>query len=137
MRTTPISNLLAAHRAVLEDTQEMGLKSVEIATRFFELNTQATQGMLASGSQTAHGGPPDATAMARGAAEYTQRALSLVWQSQTEVTELFNRQASHLQALLNELLSAAVQMQQSSLQTHAPEPHRRSHSARAAASEPV
>lgn len=36
---TPISNLMSAHRAVIESSQEIGLKGVEVATRFFELQT--------------------------------------------------------------------------------------------------
>jgi hypothetical protein len=108
---TPISNLLAAHRAVIERTQDIGLKGVEVATRFFELQTQAAQGMLASGSDAAHGGLPDAVAMARGSAEYTQRAVSLAWQTHAELTQLVNRQVGQLQTLFNELLAAAIQMQ--------------------------
>ena len=91
---TPISNLLSAHRAVIESTQDIGLKGVEVATRFFELHTQAAQGMLASGSDAAHGGVPDAVAMARGSAEYTQRAVSLAWQTHAELTQLVNRQVA-------------------------------------------
>ena len=108
---TPISNLLVAHRAVIESTQDIGLKGVEVATRFFELHTQAAQGMLASGSDAAHGGMPDAVALARGTAEYTQRAMSLAWQTHAELSQLVNRQAGQLQNLFNELLAAAIQMQ--------------------------
>jgi hypothetical protein len=108
---TPISNLMSAHRAVIESSQEIGLKGVEVATRFFELQTQAAQGMLASGSEVSHGGIPDAVAMARGTAEYTQRAISLAWQTHAELTQLVNRQVGQLQALFNELLSSAVQAQ--------------------------
>ncbi len=108
---TPISNLLAAHRAVIESTQYIGLKGVEVATRFFELHTQVAQGMLASGTDAAHGGMPDAVALARGTAEYTQRALSLAWQTHAELSQLMNRQAGQLQALFNELLTAAIQIQ--------------------------
>jgi len=108
---TPISNLLAAHRAVIQSAQDIGLKGVEVATRFFELHTQVAQGMLAAGNPAAHGGMPDPLAMARGTAEYTQRAMSLSWQTHAEMTQLVNRQASQLQALLNELLAATIQMQ--------------------------
>jgi hypothetical protein len=108
---TPISNLLAAHRAVIECSQDIGLKGMEAATRFFELQTQVAQGMLASGSDAAHGGVPDAVAIARGGAEYTQRAVTLAWQTHAELTQLVNRQVGQLQALFNELLSTAVQMQ--------------------------
>lgn len=108
---TPISNLLSAHRAVIESTQDIGLKGVEVATRFFELHTQVAQGMLASGSDAAHGGLPDAVALARGTAEYTQRAVSLAWQTHAELSQLVNRQAGQLQVLFNELLAAAIQMQ--------------------------
>ncbi|MEY4652028.1 MAG: hypothetical protein RI884_609 [Pseudomonadota bacterium] len=114
---TPISNLLAAHRAVIESTQDIGLKGVEVATRFFELQTQAAQGMLASGGDAAHGGMPDAVAMARGSAEYTQRAVSLAWQTHAELTQLVNRQVGQLQTLFNELLTAAIHMQ-GSIRTH-------------------
>lgn len=110
MRTL-ISNLLAAHHAVLQSAQDIGLKGVEAATRFFELQTQATQGMLAAGNPAAHGGMPDPLAMARGTAEYTQRAMSLSWQTHAEMTQLVNRQAGQLQTLLNELLAATVQIQ--------------------------
>ncbi len=116
---TPISNLLAAHRAVIESAQDIGLKGVEVATRFFELQTQAAQGMLASGSDAAHGGLPDPVAMARGTAEYTQRATALAWQTHAELTQLVNRQAGQLQALFNELLAAAIQIQGS---VRVPEP---------------
>ena len=108
---TPISNLLSAHRAVIESTQDIGLKGVEVATRFFELHTQVAQGMLASGSDAAHGGLPDAVALARGTAEYTQRVVSLAWQTHAELSQLVNRQAGQLQNLFNELLAAAIQMQ--------------------------
>ena len=108
---TPISNLMAAHRAVIENSQEIGLKGVEVATRFFELHTQAAQGILASGSDAAHGGVPDPVALARGTAEYTQRAMALAWQTHSEMTQLVNRQAGHLQTLLNELLTSAIQIQ--------------------------
>lgn len=123
---TPISNLLAAHRAVIESTQDIGLKGVEVATRFFELQTQAAQGMLASGSDAAHGGLPDAVAMARGSAEYTQRAVSLAWQTHAELTQLVNRQVGQLQALFNELLAAAIQMQ-GSVRSHEAGPVTRRH----------
>ena len=108
---TPISNLLAAHHAVLQSAQDIGLKGVEVATRFFELQTQATQGMLAAGNPAAHGGMPDPLAMARGTAEYTQRAMSLSWQTHAEMTQLVNQQASQLQTLLKELLAATLQIQ--------------------------
>jgi len=116
---TPISNLLAAHRAVIESAQDIGLKGVEVATRFFELQTQAAQGMLASGSDATHGGVPDPVALARGTAEYTQRAVALAWQTHAEMTHLVNRQAGHLQALFNELLTSAIQIQSG---WRAPEP---------------
>ena len=54
---------------------------------------------------------PDPLAMARGTAEYTQRAMSLSWQTHAEMTQLVNRQASQLQTLLNELLAATLQIQ--------------------------
>jgi hypothetical protein len=88
-----------------------------VATRFFELQTQAAQGMLASGGDAAHGGMPDAVAMARGSAEYTQRAVSLAWQTHAELTQLVNRQVGQLQTLFNELLTAAIHMQ-GSIRTH-------------------
>ena len=97
-----------AQHAVLETTQSISLKGVEAATRFFDLQTQAAQGMLAAGSTAPHAGPPDALALANGLAEYTRRAVSLAWQTQAELAQLLTQQAGQVQTLLAELVSTGL-----------------------------
>lgn len=128
---TPIGNLMAAHQAVITGTQDIGLKGMEAATRFFELQTQVAQGMLASGSEAAHGGVPDPMGMTRGLAEYLQRAAQLTWETQAEMSQLLGRQAGQLQKLYGELLTQAVQSLSS---LHDLQPHTSGrHGSRAAA----
>lgn len=105
---TPISNLMSAQHAVLETTQSISLKGVEAATRFFDLHTQAAQGMLAAGSAAPRAGPPDALALANGLAEYTRRSVALAWQTHAELLQLLTLQAGQVQALAAELLSAGL-----------------------------
>ncbi len=105
---TPIGNLMNAQHAVLHTTQSISLKGVEAATRFFDLQTQAAQGMLAAGSASPHAGAPDALALANGLAEYTQRHFALAWQTQAEMLQLLTQQAGQVQALMAELLSAGL-----------------------------
>lgn len=105
---TPIGNLMNAQHAVLETTQSISLKGVETATRFFDLQTQATQGMLAAGSAAPRAGPPDALALANGMAEYTRRSVALAWQTQAEMVQLLTQQAGQVQTLLAEILSAGL-----------------------------
>ncbi len=105
---TPIGNLMTAQHAVLETSQSISLKGMEAASRFFDLQTQAAQGMLAAGSAAPRAGPPDALALANGLAEYTRRSMALAWQTQAELLQLLTLQAGQVQALAAELLSAGL-----------------------------
>ncbi|AEG94148.1 Phasin (PHA-granule associated protein) [Ramlibacter tataouinensis] len=109
----PTDNLMAAHRALLESSQTIGLKSFEAATRLLELQTQAAQGLFGAnggaGGAPAQPGTPDPRQMMRGAAEYTQRATQLMLETQTEMMRLLQTQASQLQALVSELVSSGMQ----------------------------
>ena len=97
-----------AQHAVLETSQSLGLKGVEVASRFFDLNTQATQGWLTAGSAAPKAGPPDALAFAGGLAEYTRRAVALSWQTQAEIAQLLTQQVGQVQTLMAEMLSAGL-----------------------------
>ncbi len=105
---TPIGNLMTAQHAVLETSQSISLKGMEAASRFFDLQTQAAQGMLAAGSAAPRAGPPDALALANGLAEYTRRSMALAWQTHAELLQLLTLQAGQVQALAAELLSAGL-----------------------------
>ncbi len=105
---TPIGNLMTAQHAVLETSQSISLKGMEAASRFFDLQTQAAQGMLAAGSAAPRAGPPDALALANGLAEYARRSVALAWQTHAELLQLLTLQAGQVQALAAELLSAGL-----------------------------
>ena len=105
---TPIGNLMSAQHAVLATSQSISLKGMEAATRLFDLQTQAAQGMLVAGSAAPAGGPPDALALANSVAEYARRAVSLAWQTQAEIAQLLTQQAAQVQTLMAELVSAGL-----------------------------
>ncbi len=105
---TPISNLMNAQQAIVQTSQSIGLKGVEAATRLFDLQAQAVQGVLGAGSALPQAGPPDALAMASGMAEFTRRVVSLSWQTLAELAQLLTLQAGQVQTLAAELLAAGL-----------------------------
>ena len=107
MPGNPSDSMMAAQRAIIDNAQNLGLKSFEAATRLFELQTQAAQGLMGSGASATT--PGDPMAVARGATEYTQRVAQVLMETQTEMMRLMQTQATELQSLFTEMMSGAVQ----------------------------
>ena len=113
--------ILGAQRALLQTSQDVGLRTLDGVARLFEINVQATRTLLAAGAdRLGSTAQPDAAGAAaagllftqsgpNAAASYLRQVTDLASSTGMELAHLLQEQAIALQSLISELTAAVWQ----------------------------